>query len=93
MNKDEAKEWMVEEKLAENEFSAGKIWKGLELWKADEGEQKRLVKTYRKLRTISKNTKLCFAYALEGLEFPKEYEPKEEPKKIDREKTLKELGF
>lgn len=76
MNKDEAVKWMVEEGLADNEFSAGYIYEptGLNLDGLETEHQKKLVKVYRQWRSISKNTKLCYAYTLAGIKFPEEYE-------------------
>ncbi len=74
MNKDEAKTWMVENGFAVNEFAAEHIWENLFLDNVEEKEQKRMIEQYRKWRTVSQNTKLCFAYVLENIEFPKMYE-------------------
>ena len=73
MTKDEAKTWMVENGLAENEFAASHIWEGLMLWDFEDEKQMELVRKYRELRKISRNTKLCYAYTLAGLAIPKEY--------------------
>ena len=92
MNKEEAVKWMTESKLAENEFSAGYIWDGLHLesWEAVSGVQKELVKTYRELRGFIKDTKLCYEYALAGVELPKDEQVRQ---KVDFEKRIKELGY
>ena len=90
MNKDEAKKWMMDNKLASSEFSAEGVWNGLELEGVDTEKQKELIQTYRKWRKISKNTKWCFAITLDGLPFPNDYE---EQKKAKREATIKSLGF
>lgn len=99
MTKDEAIKWMVEEGLAENEFSASHIYgvpgdetQGLCLWKFSDAKQRELVRQYRKWRTLSRNTKLCFAYTLADVKFPKEYEGINEPKR-SVEQNLKELGY
>ena len=73
MTKDEAKTWMVENGLAENEFAASHIWEGLMLWDFEDEKQMELVRKYREWRKISRNTKLCYAYTLAGLAIPKEY--------------------
>jgi len=64
MNKEEAKKWMVENHLAENEFSAGAIWEGLTLWKFDEFTQQLAVYRYRELRGVYNDTKVCYAMTL-----------------------------
>lgn len=74
MNKEDAIKWMVENGLAVNEFAAEHIWQELFLENVREEEQKRMVEQYRKWRKVSNNTKLCFAYVLENIEFPKMYE-------------------
>jgi hypothetical protein len=76
MTKDEAKTWMVENGLAENEFSASHIWEGLTLWSFDSDKQMELVKRYREWRKISRNTKLCYSYTLAGLAIPEIYKGK-----------------
>jgi len=86
MNKEEAVKWMTESKLAENEFSAGHIWEGLKLWEHEEETQKELVKTYRKWRKLSKDTKLCYWNTLAGVELPKDEDR-------DYKKIIEELGF
>jgi hypothetical protein len=73
VTKDEAKTWMVENGLAENEFAASHIWEGLMLWDFEDEKQMELVRKYREWRKIRRNTKLCYAYTLAGLAIPKEY--------------------
>ena len=89
MNEQEAIEWMVEEGLADNDFSAKHIYEptGLNLEGLETEHQKKLVEVYRKWRGISKNTKLCYAYTLAGVAFPKMYE------KETKDDTIESLGF
>ena len=73
MNKEQATTWMVDNGLAENTFSAGSIWNGLQLWKHKEEDQKRLVLLYREWRQYVNDTKTCFNYARHGIKVPSYY--------------------
>lgn len=66
-------EWIVSEKLAQNNFAAAHIANGLKLAGKSEEEQKRLVNNYRKWRRASKDSPAkCYEYVLEGKEPPEE---------------------
>jgi len=56
-------DWMVAEKLAQNEFAASKIATGLKLWGLDnEGAQKARVRLYRKWRPKSDRKNMLPTY-------------------------------
>ena len=66
-------EWIVSEKLAQNNFAAAHIANGLKLAGLPEDEQKRRVEEYRKWRRASKDApSKCYQYVLDGKEAPEE---------------------
>lgn len=66
-------EWIVSEKLAQNNFAAAHIANGLKLAGLDVDEQKRRVEQYRKWRRASKDSpSKCYRYVIDGLEPPAE---------------------
>ena len=65
--------WIVDEKLAANNFAAAYICNGLKLAGLPEGEQKRRVEQYRLWRRASKDApSKCYQYVLDGKEPPEE---------------------
>lgn len=66
-------QWMVDEKLASNNFAAAHIANGLKLAGCSEEEQKRRIEQYRLWRRASKDSPAkCYEYVLEGKEPPQE---------------------
>ena len=68
-------DWIVEQKLAKNNFAAAHIANGLQLYKIanDLTEQKKRVELYRKWRDATKDAPVkCYEYVLEGKEPPAE---------------------
>ena len=68
-------DWIVEQKLAKNNFAAAHIANGLQLYKIanDLTEQKKRVELYRKWRDATKDAPAkCYEYVLEGKEPPAE---------------------
>lgn len=68
-------EWIVEKKLAKNNFAAAHIANGLKLAGLDEAEQKRRVEQYRLWRRATKDAPVkCYEYVIAGKEPPKKLE-------------------
>lgn len=66
-------QWIVDEKLAQNNFAAAHVANGLKLAGMPEDEQKRRVMEYRKWRRATKDAPAkCYQYVLEGKEPPVE---------------------
>ena len=66
-------QWIVDEKLAVNNFAAAHIANGLKLAGLPEDEQKRRVEQYRLWRRASKDAPVkCYQYVLDGKEPPAE---------------------
>lgn len=64
-------DWIVSEKLAQNNFAAAHLANGLKLAGLPEDEQKRRVMEYRKWRKATKDAPAkCYQYVLEGKEPP-----------------------
>lgn len=65
-------EWIVEQKLAENKFSAAHIANGLKLAGLPEDEQKRRILAYRGWRKATRDKpSMCYQYVLDEKEPPK----------------------
>lgn len=66
-------EWIVSEKLAQNNFAAAHIANGLKLGGLPEQEQKRRVMEYRRWRRATKDSpQKCYEYVLQGKPTPVE---------------------
>jgi hypothetical protein len=66
-------QWIVDEKLAANNFAAAHIANGLKLAGLPEDEQMRRVRQYRLWRRATKDApSKCYQYVLEGREPPVE---------------------
>ena len=63
----EIMDWMIEEKIAKNDFIAAAIVNGLELHKLDSDDAKKArVRLYRDWRNAGEKTKIAFEHAIKG---------------------------
>ena len=59
--------WMIEEKIAKNNFNASAIVNGLELYKVEGDEAKKArVRLYRDWRNAGEPSKVAFQHAIKG---------------------------